>query len=218
MALPAGLRRKIEFFPSGRARDRRRVAWLYRYLETGDGAQAARDVGFPEGSAANAAWHMRMEYSAIIVEAVKYYGATVLPLAVAVLSRAMRAYDPDARIVVVKEMRDGTVLRYTDADPARSSAQVAMAAVKAAAELMDRCGMPKSTTVEFKPDEAGIPGADDFRLLIDRMVGMAGLDAVRRMPWVMTHREYRDYVVGKYGEIEDVTPVGLSGAGIKVLE
>lgn len=65
---------------------------------------------------------------------------------------------------------------------------------------MDRFGMPKN----LKIDQTGDGVVTDFRLLIDRLVAEEGLEAVKRMPTVMSHREYREYFeagmkAGKWG-------------------
>lgn len=210
--LPARLKRQIEFRGDGKPREPRRIAWLMRFLEIGDGPQAARDVGYSVKSAANQAWSLRQDFAPIIRQALEVQGVMDLPLARAILLKAMRAYDPDARITVRKVMKDGSVEEWETFDPARAGSANAMAATKAAEAYMDRFGMPKVTKLDVKESvEEG--SLEDFRLLIDRMVAGAGIDAVRQMPWVMEHREYREYLVGKYGGVKDVTPVGIEAQG-----
>ena len=196
--LPQALRNQVEFLPSGRPRAPAKVVWFYRFLETGDDPQSARDAGYSKKTSANMGWNLRQEFAPLILKAMKYKGASDLPFARAILLRVMRAYDPEAKIPVTKHLRGGGVEIYETFDPARAGPAMATAAVKAAETYMDRFRLPKTERHEIIAED---DVTADFRLLIDRMVASVGLDSVRQMA-IMERREYRDYLEGKYGKLE----------------
>lgn len=202
--LPHTLRRRIEFWPDGKEREPRRVAWFYRYLEIGDGAEAAREVGYSKDSSASTASRLKQEFAPLVLEALRYQGVADLPVARAVLLRAMRVYDPEAKVEEVRKLANGDEVRRMVPDMAKAGAAVGMMAVKAAEAYMDRLGMPRAMEIKLETGEDATK--DDFRLLIDRAVAGMGLDAVRQMGWLMSNREYREYVEEKYGAVKDVTP------------
>lgn len=212
-ALPAALRSKIEITEAGNDRPEKEVAWFYRYLECGDHILAALDVGYEDDEASAQGRRLKNRYAEFIREGLIHVGQADLPLAAETLRKVMRAYDPSARIKVRKELRNGDVLEYEDADPVRSSPAMASAAVKAAESFADRFGLPKVTKFEDNRESAE---SQDFRLLIDNLVSKEGLEAVRRLPTIMDHLEYRKYfedslAAGKYGQgIIDVTSTDVT--------
>lgn len=207
-SLPPALRAKLEIDRHDNDRDEREVAWYYRFLEMGNETEAALFAGFEDDKAAHHGRRLKKKFAGIIREGLVYVGQADLPLALETLRRVMRAYDPEARISVVKTLKNGDVLEYEDADPVRSSPAAASAAVKAAESYMDRLGMPKGFVLEIVES-----GADkDYRMMVDQIVAQEGVAAVRLMPSIMGFREYREYfeegvAAGKYGQgIIDVTP------------
>lgn len=213
-SLPPALRAKLEITDGGSDRKEEEVGWYYRYLEMGDAAEAARFVGFEDDKAAAAGRRLKVKFAGIIREGLLYVGQTDLPVAKATLMRVMNAYDPDARILVKKTLKNGDVLEYEDADPVRSSPAAASAAVKAAESLLDRLGMPKGfvLTVEDSKDI-------DYRARIDETVFREGVAAVRLMPTIMGFRENREYfeegvASGKYRQgVIDITPGPMTASG-----
>lgn len=202
--LPSHIRKAIEFTPAGKARSRRRVVWFFRYMEMGDASQAARDAGYPAKYSAQTGHFLRQEFAPLIFKAMQYQGVMDLPLMRATLVGIVRGYDPTATVTSRRVLRDGSVEEYEIPDPAKAGAPMAAVAVKAIETYFDRFGVPKTTNLNISHDEGDV-GAD-FRLLIDRLVGSAGLEAVLRMPTIMGHKEYRDYVMKKWGEPEEEDP------------
>ena len=207
--LPAALRAKVEIGERGVDRPEREVAWFYRFLEIGDHIAAALAVGYEDGKAAAAGRRLKAKYAPHIREALVHVGQADLPLAAETLRRVMRSYDPDARIRVVKTMRNGDVLEYEDADPVKSSPAAAAAAVKAAESYLDRFGLPKGLKIEMDGQDTA---ESDFRSLIDRLVADEGLEAVRRFPTIMKNYEYRRYFEDKVaaGEYDGSAAVDIT--------
>lgn len=199
------MRREIEFLPNGDPRTEKQVAWFYLHLETGDAAQAARDAGYSEKSAANIGWNLKRDFASLIFKAMQYQGVVDLPFARATLLKVMRAYDPDAQVESVRVFKDGSTEAHMIPDPAKAGAPMGAIAIKAAEAYMDRFGLPKQTNLVIDHGESDV--GDDFRKLIDRLVVGGGLDSVRQNTSIMAHKEYRDYLEGKYGKLKEIEEI-----------
>lgn len=218
--LPASIRKRIDFTPTGRRRSEKRKLWLYRFAETGDAAQSARDAGYPLKYAQVIGSKLKAEFmnSGLILDLARAVGVMEVPAMLEVLRTVALAYDPNATVEMEQSMRDGSVKRWVGADPVKASSQQASASAKAAAEYLDRLGMPRETSVNLR-DEGDGGSSEDFREMLVQMLKGLGTDAVVQIPWVMERRDYRDFVLEQIerGAVKpptiDVTPLLDSGGG-----
>ena len=178
LKVPTWLMDQVQVTPSGRKRDPLAVAWFFRFLETGEATQAVLDVGWDGAQPSWKAHHLKQQFAHLLSRAIKYRRTWSEAKALRLLDYAMEL-GLDSKL---------------NKDP-----RVMANALKAADSVLDRGDMPKGAKIhglETTPEEA-VEDLDP-RVLIDRLVEVIGIEAVRTMKAVADYKSNRDYFNSKW--------------------
>lgn len=189
LKIPRHMREAAGRRPNGQLRSKIRVAWFFRYMETGDMKQSAIDVGYSRRWVDGAVRSLKLEFAHLLVHAGKFERLWSEPMALAFHKEMM---DKGLKILS-GELKEGEK-KLDD----KVAASLLGLAGKSADSILDRGDMARGLAVQginTGPDQAVgmIEGGDSFGMLRE-LVKRAGIDAVRQMPMVMNHARYRAYV------------------------
>ena len=189
LKIPRWMREAVGRRPNGQLRSKIRVAWLFRYFETGDMKQAAIDVGYSPKYASGVVKSLKFEFAPFLAHAGKFERLWAEPQALAFHREMM---DKGLRILSGK-MKEGE----TKVDVKLAASYLGLAG-KSADSILDRGDMARGLAIQgidTGPEKVAgtVEGGDTFGILRE-LVRNAGIDAVRQMPMVMNHARYRAYV------------------------
>lgn len=178
--------------------------WFYKYMECGDATAAVREVYNEPKYPSSQANYLMKKFRNLIVENVMIKRASIEPLALMVLEKALKV---EHMVPLVGRGPDGESIIVTDphGDPVMvTDSKILGVKVKAAAEVLDRGVMPKGMAIHglsVNPDENN--GVKSFKNLLDDLVrtfggGWQGAAKVMEIESVKGRREYREYLEEKY--------------------
>lgn len=184
LKMPRWMREAAGRRPNGQLRSKMRVAWFFRFIETGDMKQSAIDVGYKRDRVNGAVRALKFEFAHLLAHAGKFERLWAEPLALAFHREMM-----DKGLKILKgedEMEDKVAASFLGL------------AGKSADSILDRGDMSRGLAlqgIDTGPEQVVgmIEGGDTFGI-IRALVENAGIDAVRHMPMVMNHARYRAYV------------------------
>ena len=177
LRIPKTLLKQVMVTRTGRKRDPMAVAWLYRFMETGQATQSVLDVGFNAAQPSLKAYSLKQQFADVLVGAVKFQRLTTEP-------KALRMLDLVLDIAMSPKNADNP--------------QMLGVGVKAAVEILDRGDMPRGAKIhglETAPSE--VKTAASAHELIDRLVESVGIEAVRLMKGIVDYKAHRDYLESK---------------------
>ena len=184
LKIPRWMREAAGRRPNGQMRSKMRVAWFFRFMETGDMKQSALDVGYSKARLIGVVNSLKFEFSHLLAHAGKFERLWAEPLALAFHKEMM-----------AKGIK---ILSGEDSVDAKFEASYLGLAGKSADSILDRGDMSRGLAlqgIDTGPEKTAgmVEGGDTFGILRE-LVRNAGIDAVRQMPMVMDHARYRAYV------------------------
>jgi len=181
LKIPKKLMEQILKTSSGRKREPKAVAWFFRFMETGQATQSVLDVGFKNAQPSWKAYTLKQQF------------ADVFPSAVMFQRQMLEAQSVRMHGYVMDVAMDP---KYAD------NPQMLTAGAKSADSILDRGDMPRGAAIKgLDTAPGGEKAVQSAHEMLDRLVEMDGIEAVRLMKGIADYKLYRDYLEEKWPQV-----------------